>query len=177
MFISLINTKKKKCRFSHIHRYFMYMYDGTSMCKGSERGWLTVEFPIPRHEISQMPIHWHPTPTPDHFNFLSVLPRLDPSIILYNEIRTHNLSMILMGRPQQWSNPLFQWSQNPYQSHFTTRMGIRTAYSFKPPGPNGGTKNYKSDRWTDINIYWSQTKIIQNFKFNFMRNDNKNAKR
>ena len=27
----------------------------------------------------------------------------------------------------------------------------------------------------DINVYWSQTKIIQNFKFNLMRNDNENA--
>ena len=70
--------KEKNVGISHIHRYFMYICDGTSMCKGSEKGWITVEYPIPRHEISQVPIHWHPTPTSDHF---VVLPRLDPSIV------------------------------------------------------------------------------------------------
>ena len=161
-FFHLINTKKKELALiygllvvlRHIHRNFMYMCAG-----GQNKVDLRLGSQTHAIEISQgSPIQHR------HRTILSVLPRPPP--------------------PKD--DPYGQDSDNNGQIHcangvktYRSRL-LRCVWGYQGsvllnPGSSRGTNNYKSDRRTDINIYWSQTKIIQNFKFNFRRNDHENA--
>ena len=145
------------------------IYDGASMCKRPTVGLL-----IPRHEISQKwfrcPYNTDTGPFCQSFH--------DQTPLSYNGIRTHNLSMILIckHRPQQHQIHCTNGVNTNTSRILRRALGYEGPILLNPQVSMGEQRILgRTEEWTLIYVYWSQTKIIQNFTFNYMRNDNENA--